>query len=190
MTQPLDAEFLERLLDATGAHLYASGASVTIVVVGGAALALRGWVARTTHDVDVIALAKVGSPELAEPHLPEALLAATRRVARDFGLPPDWLNPTVGAQFCAGLPPALVDEIEWRRFGGLTVGLAGRSALIALKLFATVDRGPDSVHLQDLLKLAPNDEELAHAKAWVLTQDIAPEWPELVAEAVDHVRRA
>lgn len=43
--------------------------------------------------------------------------------------------------------------------------------MIALKLFAAIDRGPRSVHMQDLLRLEPSDEELESAAAWVGTQD-------------------
>ena len=38
-----------------------------------------------------------------------------------------------------------------------------RSALLALKLFAAVDRGPRSVHMQDLLALRPTSLELKDA---------------------------
>ncbi len=182
-----DATLMATLLDAVGAHLEAGGAAVSIVIVGGAALALRGWVPRTTQDVDVIALADRRGA-LAPPRFPEALTHAAERVARDFNLPAHWLNSVVGAQWRTGLPEGLADDLEWRTFRALRVGLAGRSALIALKLFAAVDKGPASVHAQDLIVLAPADDELARASAWVTTQDIAPEWPRLVQEVVDHVR--
>ena len=94
----------------------------------------------------------------------------------------------VGAQWRAGLPTGLAHELEWRRFGALRVGLAGRNTLIALKLFAATDRGPPSVHAQDLAFLAPTDDELERGRTWVLTQDLAPEWPPLVTEVVNHVR--
>jgi hypothetical protein len=51
-----------------------------------------------------------------------------------------------------------------------------------------VDKGPASVHFQDLLVLAPTDDEFDRASAWVLTQDIAPEWSGFVKEVVDRVR--
>lgn len=187
MPPGFDITLLAKLLDAVGAHLEAEAAEVAIVVVGGAALALHGWVPRTTQDVDVIALAdELGT--LAPPRFPEVLTRAIERVARDFNLPEHWLNSVVGAQWHAGLPEGIATDLEWRDFRALRVGLAGRRSLIALKLFAALDRGRSSVHLQDLLVLAPTDAELAYASAWVLTQDIAPEWPGFVAEVVDHVR--
>ena len=49
---------LEAAFRATGELLAADGYSVAVVVVGGAALALRGIVGRGTFDVDVIARAE------------------------------------------------------------------------------------------------------------------------------------
>jgi hypothetical protein len=183
----LDAKSVERLLDAVGAHLETEGVEVALVVVGGAALALRGWVPRTTQDVDVIAQAdELG--EFIQPSFPPVLVKAIGKVARDFNLPEDWLNDAVAMQWAAGMPDSLAEGIEWRVFRGLRVGLAGRSTLIALKLFAAVDRGPRSVHLQDLRHLQPTHDELTAAQTWVLTQDIAPQWPALVEEVLRHVR--
>jgi hypothetical protein len=188
MTPPkFDARLMATLLDAVGAHLQAAGAEASVVVVGGAALALHGWVSRTTQDVDVIAMANAAG-ELAPPRFPDELVRAIELVARDFHLPEQWFNSAVGAQWRVGLPDGLADDLVWRDYRGLRVGLAGRHALIALKLFAAVDRGPTSVHLQDLMALAPADDELAQASTWVLTQDMAPEWSKLVNEVVDHVR--
>ena len=192
MQPRFDASLMGTLLDALGAHLAATGGHAALVVVGGAALAMRGWVPRTTQDVDVIAVADdVG--ELAPPEFTRDLSDCVARVARDFNLPDDWLNAVVGRQWRMGLPPGVAAELEWRTFHTLRVGLAGRSTLIALKLFAAIDRGPSSVHLQDLLALAPDDSELAQARAWVDTQDIGAQvigasGPEMVKEVVDHVR--
>lgn len=91
-------------------------------------------------------------------------------------------------QWSQSLPPWLTEDLEWRRFGGLQVGLAGRRTLIALKLFAAADQSTRSVHAQDLAALAPSDTELEHAIAWVVTQDASPEFPRLVHEIAEHVR--
>ena len=186
----LTSETIEELLTALGSHLSEAGSSAGIVVVGGSSLARMGWVERTTHDIDVIAQATMTGDtwELLSPDpLPESLLAAVARVARDFGLPNDWLNTTIGAQWQRGLPPGFVDEIVWRRYGALDVGFAGRRGLIALKLFAAVDQGPGSVHLQDLQALGPTDAELEQAAEWVSAQDAAEDFPRLVQEVVAHV---
>lgn len=118
---------------------------------------------------------------------PPELVRAIATVARDFGLAPDWMNNAVGNQWRTGLPPSLFNELTWRQFEALRVALPGRSALLALKLFAAVDRGPRSVHMQDLLILQPASHELDAAAAWVLTQDAASEFPRLVREAIGYV---
>ena len=166
--------------------------SEAVVVVGGASLILLGLATRTTDDVDVIASARRSEPSGAvmlyppPSPLPEALRSAIAVVARDFGLPTDWMNVEISAQWSQGLPPGLPDDITWRRYSGLDVGLAGRKTLIALKLFASVDQGQQSVHFQDLLLLGPSEEELLHAAEWVKTQDAAPEFPQIIQQVVHY----
>jgi hypothetical protein len=189
------SDLLSELLHAVGDHLAAEGCEASIVVVGGASLNLLGIVERATHDVDVIARASgVDGPDPVGLHpgqpLPEALSRAVRKVARDYSLREDWLNAEVSSQWSQGLPPTLPQDIEWRKFGALDVGLVGRRTLIALKLFAAADRGPRSVHLQDLRALAPTQDELDEAKEWVLTQDASPLFPRMVTGAIEHVRSA
>jgi hypothetical protein len=185
------SEELNQLLSALGEHLKAAGASAAIVVVGGSTLSFRGWVDRTTKDVDVIAQATIPGNSLrpAEP-LPKPLVDAVERVARDFGLPADWLNTVIGAQWDFGFPPGFAQEIEWREFGPLVVGFAGRQSIIALKLFAAVDQGPETVHVQDLVAMEPTSHELDQAADWVLSQDAGDAFPALLEEVKDHVRRA
>jgi len=184
---------LEPALQAVGELLAADEAEVALVVVGGATLNLLGLLDRTTHDVDVIAVASapVGAvpARLTPPDpLPDALHRAILRVARDFGLEPDWINTAIARQWSQGLPPWLPHDITWRRYGGLHVGLVGRRTLIALKLFAAVDQSVHSVHAQDLVALIPSDAELDEAVAWVVTQDASDSFPRLVQEVVEHVR--
>jgi len=188
-----DVSLITRALDAVGELLEEEGEEVAIVVVGGTALNLLGVVERATFDVDVIARAEglTAGTLLLRPAspLPEALNRAAARVARDFGLDPSWMNSEVSAQWSQGLPPITLEETTWRTFGGLTVGLAGRRPMVALKLFAAVDRGPRSVHLQDLLILAPTDEELDQAADWVKRQDASPNFAGMVEEVIRHVRQ-
>jgi hypothetical protein len=181
-------EVLPQALQAVGDLLEAEGARATIVVVGGATLNLLGLVERTTHDVDVIARVDAGMTLVPPDPLPPALQRAIARVARDFGLMDDWLNTMVARQWQQGLPPGLAQDVQWRSYGALDVGLVGRRTLIALKLFATADQSPRSVHAQDLLALAPSEAELREAAAWVITQDASPLFPEIVAKVVEYVR--
>jgi hypothetical protein len=187
----LEAKRFSDALAAVGAHLAAEGDHATIVVVGGASLNLLGLVERTTRDVDVIArLAERDCSDVLVPPdpLPRALVRAIARVARDFSLDADWLNTEVAMQWSQGLPPWLPEDLEWRDFEGLRIGLAGRRTLVALKLFAAVDQTPRSVHGQDLLALAPTDAEFDEAAKWVATQDASPEFPRLIEEVVTYVR--
>ena len=187
-----DAIPLERALTALGELLAADGESARLVAVGGAALRLLGLVDRTTTDVDVIARvpssARGREVEHPEP-LPAPVVRAAAAVARDLGLPFDWLNTEIAAQWRTGLPPGLGDDLTWLRFGGppggLELGLVGRQTLVALKLFAAVDRGPKSVHFQDLRALAPTRSELDVAAAWVRTQDESPVFGDMVDQVVE-----
>lgn len=187
----LDSLRLHELFTAVGQHLVEGKHTAAIVVVGGSTLSLMGIVDRTTQDVDVIARAEMeeGRWHLVAPDpLPQALRKAAERVARDYGLPLDWMNTVVGRQWPFGLPEGFAEEVEWRIFDGLTVGFAGRQSLIALKLFAAVDQGEESVHMQDLVAMSPTHLELEHAAEWVRSQDASEHFPALVQEAVDHVR--
>lgn len=162
-------------------------------MVGGATMNLLGIIQRSTNDVDVIARAfrdPDGAVHLsrAEP-FPDALRAAIGTVARDFGLSPDWMNADVGAQWVHGLPPWILEDLTWRSYGALRVGLVGRRTLVALKLFAAVNSGPWSVHAQDLIALAPTAAEWNESRRWVATQDAYEAFPALVDEMIEHVRR-
>ncbi|MFQ5745124.1 MAG: hypothetical protein ACE5HV_16310, partial [Acidobacteriota bacterium] len=158
---------LDELLTAVGELLESQNVPVQILIVGGASLCLAGWIPpRPTEDVDVLARVDetFGKSVLESPDtLPEAFGAAVRRVARDFGMPEDWINTEVAMQWHSSLPPSATEGIQWRRYGALHVGLAGRQTMISLKLFAAVDQGKDSVHYQDLLTLAPSNAELEAA---------------------------
>lgn len=83
----------------------------SLMVVGGSALLVLGLISRATRDVDVIAILDGEKLRSATP-LPVALHEAARTVARDFGLPEDWLNPG---------PTSLLD------FGSPTVSTTGQS---------------------------------------------------------------
>lgn len=186
---------LHRYLGRLGDELAGARAEASVLVVGGAALALRGDTARETVDVDVLAEVRNGLLTLPRPFSP-ALQAAIGRVAESFPneLDAEWMNAAVARdwerRWPGGLPPGL-DAAEWRVYGALSVGLAGRETLVPMKLHAVLDRGTvptfdadgrvtgatvdltgyDRRHLDDLAALAPTDAELDAAAAWVCGQD-------------------
>ena len=193
----MDTTFpLETALQATGELLARRGASAAIVVVGGTALNLLGVISRATQDVDVIAAAtsrgRAAPIEIKPPDpLPRTLTRAVATVARDLGLPNDWLNTTVASQWVTGLPSGFASRITWKAYGGLWVGLAGRYDLIFLKLYAAADDvGPTSRHFKDLVALKPTPADLDAARAWIATQDPPPAVAQAVAQVIAHVRQA
>lgn len=99
------------------------------------------------------------------------------------------MNAEVGAQWVHGLPPWILEDLTWRAYGSLHVGLVGRRTFVALKLFAAVDAGPRSVHLQDLLALAPTDAEFEESHRWVTTQDANEEFPSMISDMIEYARR-
>lgn len=185
------ASQIELALTRTGEVLQARGLRYRIVAVGGAAMNLLGFVSRATTDVDILAFgaaAANGTQEITEPPepLPDQLLDAATAVAREMGLRADWLNSGPAGQWKTGLPPGLASRIQWRTYAALDVGLVGRLDLIYLKLYAAADDiGTASVHFQDLVALAPTDEELAQASRWVVSQD--PGTESACGKVVKHV---
>lgn len=152
-----------------------SAEPVEIVVCGGSALILTGSVARTTLDVDILAL--VSEHRILSPDpLPDTLARAARETAEDLGLPPGWLNngPSrgQGGLFQMGLPVGIEERLSSRSFGShLTVHFIGRLDQIHFKLYAAADRG--GYHIDDLLALQPTDDELVRAARWAMTHDVS-----------------
>lgn len=120
--------------------------------------------------------------------LPPEILAAAARLARDLGIPPDWINVVVAEGGRLTLPPGFAERVRWERLGGLWLGLAGRWDLIALKLHAAVDTDIRSRHFADLLALAPKAGELDSAAEWVRSRDAGPGFSELLDQVIQHVR--
>ncbi len=166
----LDPDRANRVLAALGEQLAALGARYELVVIGGSGLLSLGLVDRTTRDVDIVAVRR--GEELLDPKpLPPPLVEARDRVARDFGLPEDWLNAAPASLLDFGLPDGFVSRLERRDYGSsLTIWLASRYDQIHFKLYALADQGPGK-HEADLRALAPTREELSAAARWTITHD-------------------
>jgi hypothetical protein len=194
MDHPRDPSIVTAV-KALGEILASQNERAAIVIVGGAALIIQGLVVRATRDIDIIAISHdVGESErkAIEPPepLPESLIKAISRVARDFNLPEDWMNTTVSLQWKTGLPPGFEERVHWNRYGGLWLGAAGRYDLIFLKLYAAADsEGPSSVHYQDLLALKPTHKELEAAARWITSQDPSPQFIHIVGQVLDQAKK-
>jgi len=184
--QPFGADQAGELLHSLGEQLAAAGAQFDLVVIGGSALLALGLVARTTRDVDVLAILRGETLAPADP-LPPELAIARDRVARDFGLPSDWLNPGPTELLRFGLPDGFLARIETRTYGGsLTIRYASRLDQIHFKLYAMVDQGAGR-HEADLRALAPSAAELRAASRWARTHDPSEGFRQELEAALAHL---
>jgi hypothetical protein len=181
----MDSQVMDELLGAVSEQLALLGEHHTIAVVGGSALIALGLVSRATRDVDVVAVLRGKELISAEP-LPASLLYAANIVARDFGLPSQWLNAGPASLFDLGLPDRFEQRAEQRSYGqSLQVLFASRLDQIHFKLYAAVDQGAGR-HLADLQALTPSDEELIQAARWSETHDTSEGYRAMLANALKH----
>lgn len=105
---------LEGLLAACGQILAERGASARLVIIGGAALLLRGEIERGTRDVDAIAVDVGGVLREAE-QLPAGLREAVLDVADLFEADDDWLNLKASGVLRWGLLEGWEERLDSRR---------------------------------------------------------------------------
>ena len=175
-----DAEVIHRRFgDLAGALELEESEPVDMLICGGAALAVMGFVARATDDIDVLALV-LDEEDVAARPFPEALQHAVRRVARTRGISEDWLNPGPADMQQFGLPEGIIDRAERREYGDLlTARFLDRYDQIHLKLYAAVDQSGGK-HLSDLTQLEPSSDEITEAARWCMTQDPSPGFRQLL----------
>jgi hypothetical protein len=185
-------EEIESILSALGEQVEVLAPEpLEILVCGGSALNLLGFIRRATKDVDVIAYVhrnEEGKVSLikADPLRPE-LMEASRRVARDFNLPENWLNAGPASALDFGLPEGLMERVITRAFGKkLIIHFLGRYDQIHFKLYATADQGAGK-HLDDLLALQPTAEELGKAARWSMTHDVSEAYKQTLKGLLIHL---
>jgi len=162
---------LETALRALGELLEARGLHYQVVLIGGGNLILRGLVTRyTTKDLDLLGAWTADGVKPMRP-MPEPLRIAVVDVARTYGLANDWVNLGPESLLDLGLPDGFVERLERHDYGGLVTWLADRFDMVCFKLYAAVDQGPRSRHLQDLRELRPDRGELLTAARWSITHD-------------------
>lgn len=179
-------EGAEQLLSALGEQLAAAGQRYELVVIGGSGLLALGVIERSTRDVGLLALRSDDELGSAEP-MPAGLEAARNRVARDFSLPADWLNPGPTDLLDFGLPEGFIGRLMRRDYGqALTIYFASRYDQIHFKLYALVDQGPGK-HEDDLRALSPTDEELTAAARWSRSHDPSEGYAQILGEVLAHM---
>jgi hypothetical protein len=154
-----------------------------LVAVGGSSLVLLGLITRATRDLDIVAVVEAGR-YVGAGSLPQPLVDAVRDVGEVLGIGIDWLNSGPSALLDFGLPQGFAERAEVRSFGALTLRLASRFDQIYLKLYAAVDQGPRSKHVDDLRALEPSHDELRGAAVWARTHDPSPAFREELLAAL------
>ncbi len=186
----MDAEDINRNLNALSEQLNLQGVQkVALVVVGGAAMSVLGLAQRTTRDIDTIAFlvtSQAGDRRLVRAEFEDKFEKAAAAVARDYGLPEDWINPGPTGQLDTGLPDGFQDRLIPINYGeSLVVYYCSRLDLIHLKLYASVDvRGR---HLDDLKALSPNPDEIEAAARWCLFQDVSEPFRDLLKSILEEL---
>lgn len=184
----LDRSSLTTALGALGAVLAARGHACDLVLVGGAALLLRGTVSRPTKDGDIVGERLPDGSVARLDHLPPELATAVLDVARAYGLADDWLNLGPASLLDGPLPEGFEARLRPVEFGALRLWIAGREDLVALKLWAAADRWPSpGRHLADLEALAPTPDELRSAATWTRLRDPSPGYKELLAAVLQRL---
>jgi hypothetical protein len=179
------SQVADQLLIALGEQLAARGESYTLAVVGGSALLALELISRPTRDVDILAIVENNELVSAQP-LPATLLDAALTVARDFGLPDEWLNPGPTSLLELGLPDGFYERAQRRIYGpGLEILFASRVDQIHLKLYATVDQGAGK-HLKDLEALQPTHQELLDAAHWSRSHDPSEGYLSVLTQVLTH----
>jgi hypothetical protein len=183
---------IDAVLSALAEQLEREGVmNLSLLVCGGAALNVLGFVHRTTRDIDIVAEIVTNEEGVitlrSVESLPSALSVAALRVQRDFNLPDGWLNagPTSILRF--GLPAGLMDRVVPRNYGkSLIVHYLGRYDQIHFKLYAVADQGPGK-HLDDLLALRPTRMEIESAALWCFTHDVSKAFRTVLKECLSQI---
>lgn len=183
---------IEKILIALSEQLSAEGViHLEMVVCGGAALNILGYIKRTTKDVDVIAFVdknKDGLTVLSKANpLKPALIKAAEKVKRDFGLPDNWLNAEPASVMDFGLPEGLMDRVETRIFGkNLVIHFLTRFDQIHFKLHAAVDQSGGK-HYDDLTALKPTAKEIEKAARWSMTHDTSEGYKVVLKDFLERI---
>jgi hypothetical protein len=174
---------IDEALSALSETLEARHLEYELVAAGASSLVLLGLITRATRDLDIVAMIEAGH-YVGAYTLPQPLVEAVRDIGEVLDIGADWLNSGPSALLDLGLPDGFAERAEVRSFGALTLHLASRVDQIYFKLYATVDQGPRSKHVDDLRALQPSRDELRGAAVWTRTHDPSPAFREELLAAL------
>lgn len=183
---PLDERRIDEALTRFGETLDMDlDAPLEVIVCGGAALNIAGYVRRTTTDVDVLGFLDVEEGEVERPELPREFERARKEVQEELGLQKRWIN-TGPSLLVPAVPEGLTDRLEAKPYSDkFVVHILGRRDQVFLKTYASIDE-PDP-HRSDLRELEPTEAELIEATMWAVS-NYPPDWPrEPVVDEVEDV---
>lgn len=173
--------------------VYAELEPVELVSCGGASLNLRGWVSRSTSDVDIICVAEVSANGqvhlLAGKTLPAHLIQLIAEVGRELGLKEEWLNFGPAPLMDFGLPHGLEKRLKRKSYGRcLVLHIISRLDQIHLKLYAAMDpKTRIETHLGDLVDLEPTEAEARAAVDWLLKRKTSTDFRHKLKQVLDRI---
>lgn len=174
---------IEHALTVLANLLGEDGHTFELVVIGGAALNVLGFVSRPTKDVDILGLRLYaeGARVVKVDPLPAELADAAARAAADLGLDPSWLNAGPTDVLDWGLPEGFESRLTQRSYGPrLLIHFPSRVDLISLKVYAAADAGVGR-HTADLQALGATCPELVAGANWARTHDPSPSFCRLLS---------
>lgn len=170
----LNQSRLEKALHLLGEYLaYDRAEPVRLLVVGGSALLASGVISRSTYDIDIMARRGPVDGEIIDARpLPESLVTAATKVAKEMNLSPKWINADVSllAYPLADYPQNFLSDLIDRDYGQyLSISFLGRTGQIYLKFHAATDplRKRRAIDLADLHELKPTSEETRQTLDWM-----------------------
>jgi len=169
--EPMHREDIARYLRQVGEYLHADGLIGELLLVGGAYMSLVLRLRDTTKDVD----AYFGAHS-------DAIRTAAARVAREQGLPVDWLNDAVKG-FLTAQPDTTT---PWAEFPGLRLYAPDPAYIFAMKAFAGQPEDErDLLALRDLLGLASAADALQIVQRYIPARLLTPRVQYLVEDLFD-----